>query len=74
MEQRGSGEIVAAWVPTCLADQVKEHAQAERRSVSSVVRHLIEDSFADSGEDPASGGWLGSSARRDADFDGGGDR
>jgi len=51
MEQTGSGEIVAAWVPTHLADQVKEHAQAERRSVSSVVRHLIEDSFAEtSGE------------------------
>ena len=40
------GTVLQAWVPVELADQVKQEAEAERRSVSAVVRHLIEDNFA----------------------------
>jgi hypothetical protein len=46
-EEKGR-EILATWVPTSLADQVKQASEGERRSVSSFVRHLLEDSFASS--------------------------
>jgi CopG-like RHH_1 or ribbon-helix-helix domain, RHH_5 len=40
---KSTGTIVQSWVPVELADELKEHAQRERRSVSSVVRNAIED-------------------------------
>jgi hypothetical protein len=59
------GEIVAAWVPTSLADQVKAAAEDERRSVSSLVRNALADTFAETrgdgtgtGDGPAPDGGL----------------
>ncbi len=38
--------IIASWVSTSLADRVKQEELLERRSVSSVVRLLLEENFA----------------------------
>jgi len=35
--------IVASWVPRSLADEIRRMAEAERRSVSSVIRNAVED-------------------------------
>ena len=45
-ETEKPGTVLQAWVPVDLAAQVKQEAEGERRSVSSFVRHLIEDNFA----------------------------
>jgi hypothetical protein len=34
--------IVASWVSRALADEIKRHAEAERRSVSSVIRNAVD--------------------------------
>ena len=42
---KSTGTIVQAWVPVELADELKQHAERERRSVSSVVRNAVEDAI-----------------------------
>ena len=37
----GGRTIVASWVPRTLADEIKRQAEAERRSVSSVIRNAV---------------------------------
>jgi len=56
-ETEKPGTVLQAWVPVDLAAQVKREAKGERRSVSSFVRHLIEDNFAAAAkaERPATG-------------------
>jgi hypothetical protein len=45
--------IIASWVPTDLADELKRHAEDEDRSVSAVVRRALQENFADVGEGAA---------------------
>jgi Ribbon-helix-helix protein, copG family len=42
---KSTGTIIHSWVPVELAAELKEHAQRERRSVSSVVRNAVEDAI-----------------------------
>lgn len=39
------GERVQAWVPTDLAAELRKHAAAERRSISSAIRNALEDTL-----------------------------
>ena len=43
MKTDPSGVRLQSWVPPALAAELKQHADAERRSVSQVVRLAIED-------------------------------
>ena len=42
--------IVASWVPQTLADAIRQKAEAERRSVSSVVRNALQDQLREAEE------------------------
>lgn len=46
------GVVLQTWVPPDLADQVKEHAQPEQRSVSSTIRNAIIDQLREPGKRP----------------------
>jgi hypothetical protein len=37
------GVVVQSWLPTPLAHELRKHAEAERRSLSSTIRIAIED-------------------------------
>ena len=41
--QAATGKVIQSWVPPALAEQVKQHADRERRSVSALVRIALED-------------------------------
>jgi hypothetical protein len=41
-KERG-GSVIQAWFPRPLDKQLREHAAAERRSLSSTVRLAVED-------------------------------
>jgi CopG-like RHH_1 or ribbon-helix-helix domain, RHH_5 len=38
-----TGARIQTWLPADLAHELKEHAERERRSVSSVIRNAVED-------------------------------
>jgi predicted transcriptional regulator len=38
-----SGAIVQSWVPPRLAAELKQLADRDRRSVSAIIRHALED-------------------------------
>ena len=38
-----SGTVVQAWLPHPLDQELRKHAEAERRSLSSTIRFAIED-------------------------------
>ncbi len=38
-----SGTVVQAWLPHQLDQELRKHAEAERRSLSSTIRLAIED-------------------------------
>lgn len=42
-ESQKGGVVVQSWLPRSLAHELKQHAEGERRSLSSVVRLAIED-------------------------------
>ena len=42
-ETEKTGTVVQSWVPLELAVELKQHADRERRSVSAVIRHVLED-------------------------------
>jgi hypothetical protein len=42
-QQDSSGTVVQSWMPADLARDLKKQADAERRSVSAVVRIAVED-------------------------------
>jgi len=41
--QDSSGTVVQAWLPHPLDKELRKHAEAERRSLSSAIRLAIED-------------------------------
>jgi hypothetical protein len=43
----GTGERLQSWVPTELAEELKRHAEGERRSISAVIRLAIEERLAE---------------------------
>jgi CopG-like RHH_1 or ribbon-helix-helix domain, RHH_5 len=42
---KSTGTRIQTWVPLDLAAELKQHADRERRSVSSVVRNAVEDAI-----------------------------
>ena len=40
---RDTGVIVQSWVSPQLANELKRHAERERRSISAVIRIAVED-------------------------------
>jgi predicted flavoprotein YhiN len=43
MAPKSAGQIVSTWLDASVAEGLKHQAQEERRSVSSLVRNLVED-------------------------------
>jgi hypothetical protein len=41
--ERPSGAVVQAWLPHPLDQELRKHAEAERRSLSSTIRLAVED-------------------------------
>jgi len=41
--QDSSGTVVQAWLPHPLDQELRKHAEAERRSLSSTIRLAVED-------------------------------
>jgi hypothetical protein len=50
-----SHEIVATWVSSTLATELKRQAEVDRRSVSSLVRNVLQDTFAETEQKPKGG-------------------
>jgi hypothetical protein len=46
-EQTPGGRVVQSWMPVALAAELKQRAEAERRSVSALVRLCVEDQLQD---------------------------
>jgi Ribbon-helix-helix protein, copG family len=44
-----TGTIVQSWVPVPLAEELKQLAEAERRSISATIRNCLEDRLRDRG-------------------------
>jgi len=42
-EEKSSGTVVQTWLPHPLDKELRKHAEAERRSLSSAIRLAIED-------------------------------
>jgi len=40
-----TGTRIQTWVPLDLAAELRQHAERERRSVSSVIRNAVEDTL-----------------------------
>ena len=48
-QQHRMGTVVQSWVPRELAAELKRRAEAERRSVSSVIRIAVEERLREKG-------------------------